>query len=279
MTTHFRIGHFLRDDVRRAPAATQAKARSETRPTSPAGRVAEFWSAASQDGRLLLSLDDVFASSWETRPVRVQTVNLQHVHLIATSQPAADAARAADLISADGWPLALLARAMGKRCSRVTGRQIVDRLLQDRSFSGKRVALLGSRPDVAAAFRDLLGRNDVTLAYSCHGDAQTWDVSAIVDEVIRNDCDVVLVALGAPKGEPLAQSLTGLLPRGLVVGIGGAVEMATDHMPAAPEWIGRAGLEWAFRLAHEPRRLGRRYLIESPRALLLLTLILARTWL
>jgi N-acetylglucosaminyldiphosphoundecaprenol N-acetyl-beta-D-mannosaminyltransferase len=49
-------------------------------------------------------------------------------------------------------------------------------------------------------------------------------------------------------------------------------------MPAAPEWIGRAGLEWAFRLAHEPRRMGRRYLIESPRALLTLTLILVRAW-
>ncbi len=252
--------------------------RTATRSRTGFGRVADFWKVASGDDRLILTLDDVFASPWETRPVRVQTVNLQHVHLIATSQQAADAALSADRVSADGWPLALLARAMGKPCSRVTGRQVVDRLLTDRSFAGRRVALLGSRPDVAADFGDLLRRNGVTLAYSHHGDSQTWDVAAIADEVARLDCDVVLVALGAPRGEPLAQTLTGLLARGLVVGVGGAVEMATDHMPAAPDWIGRAGLEWAFRLAHEPRRLGRRYLIESPRALLLLTLVLARTW-
>ena len=247
---------------------------------SPTGlsRVAEFWNRTSEQGRLVMTLDEVFASPWESRPLRVQTVNLQHVHLIATSGQAAEAALAADLISADGWPLALLARGMGTPCARVTGRQIVDRLLQDASFSGRRVALLGSRPDVGAAFGRMLRRNGVNLAYSCHGDAGTWDVAAIADEVARHDCDVVLVALGAPRGEPLGQALVGLLPRGLVVGVGGAVEMATDHMPAAPDWMGRVGLEWAFRLGHEPRRLGRRYLIESPRALLMLTLILARTW-
>jgi N-acetylglucosaminyldiphosphoundecaprenol N-acetyl-beta-D-mannosaminyltransferase len=54
--------------------------------------------------------------------------------------------------------------------------------------------------------------------------------------------------------------------------VGGAVEMATGDMPAAPDWIGRVGLEWAYRLACQPRRLGRRYLLESPRALLLLAL-------
>ena len=251
-----------------------------TRPRSRTGfhRVAEFWSSASRHGRLVMTVDDVFASPWETRPVRVQTVNLQHVHLIATSEQAADAALAADLISADGWPLALLARGMAQPCARVTGRQIVDRLLQDGAFAGRRVALLGSRPDVAAAFGGLLRRNGVTLAYSCHGDARTWDVAAIADQVARHDCDVVLVALGAPRGEPLAQTLSGLLPRGLVVGVGGAVEMATGDMPAAPDWVGRSGLEWAYRLVHEPRRMSRRYLIESPRALLTLTLVLARTW-
>jgi len=241
-------------------------------------RVAEFWRACCQDGRLVTTLADVFASPWRTQPVRVQTVNLQHVHLIATSPEAADAVLAADLVSADGWPLAFLARRTGIPCERVTGRQVVDALLSDTSLAGRRVALLGTRPDVAASFAKLLRRNNVTLASSHHGDARTWDVAAIADELTGADCDVVLLALGAPKGEVLGQQLRARLPRGLIVGVGGAVEMATDHMPASPEWVGRAGLEWAYRLAHEPRRLGRRYLIESPRALMALVLILARTW-
>jgi N-acetylglucosaminyldiphosphoundecaprenol N-acetyl-beta-D-mannosaminyltransferase len=53
--------------------------------------------------------------------------------------------------------------------------------------------------------------------------------------------------------------------------------MATDDMPGAPEWVGRVGMEWAYRLAHEPRRLARRYLVESPRALLALLLLVTRT--
>jgi N-acetylglucosaminyldiphosphoundecaprenol N-acetyl-beta-D-mannosaminyltransferase len=225
------------------------------------------------------TLDDVFASAWRTQSVRIQTVNLQHVHLIATSQRAAEAALAADLVSADGWPLAFLARRMGLSCRRVTGREIVDALIHDPSMRGCRVALLGSRSEVGASFANLLHRNGGTLAVTWHGDARTCDVADLAEQVRAQDCDVVLVALGAPRGEPLAQALTALLPRGLVVGVGGAVEMATDHMPAAPAWNGRVGLEWCYRLVREPRRLGRRYLLESPRALLSLALLLARTWL
>jgi N-acetylglucosaminyldiphosphoundecaprenol N-acetyl-beta-D-mannosaminyltransferase len=240
--------------------------------STPSTRVAGFWRSCARDGRLVTSLADVFAAPWQTRPVRVQTVNLQHVHLIATSQRAADAAAAADLVSADGWPLAYLARRAGRNCARVTGREIVDALLRDPALAGRRVALLGTRADVAAVFAGQLARNGVTLAWSHHGDARTWDVAAVAREVAAHDCDVVLVALGAPRGEPLGQALAELLPRGLVVGVGGAVEMATGDMPAAPDWIGRVGLEWAYRLACQPRRLTRRYLVESPRALLLLAL-------
>lgn len=238
--------------------------------STPSTRVSGFWRSCAQDGRLVTCLADVFATPWETRPVRVQTVNLQHVHLIATSQQAAEAAMAADLVSADGWPLAYLARRHGRACARVTGREIVDALLRDPSLAGRRVALLGTRAEVADRFAEQLARNDVKLVWSHHGDARTWDVAAVAREVALHDCDVVLVALGAPRGEPLGQALTVLLPRGLVVGVGGAVEMVTGDMPAAPAWVGRVGLEWAYRLLHQPRRLGRRYLVESPRALLLL---------
>jgi N-acetylglucosaminyldiphosphoundecaprenol N-acetyl-beta-D-mannosaminyltransferase len=239
-------------------------------------RVGAFWRACQEEGRLARTLDDVFATPFESRPVRVQTVNLQHVHQIVTSDVALEAVLGAHLITADGWPLAVLAGQRGERCERVTGRQVVDALLQDRQQAGRKVALLGSRPDVAATFGRMLARNGVTLAYSRHGDASTWDTAGIAAELTRQDCDVVLIALGAPKGEVLGNALAGLLTRGLIVGIGGAAEMATNHMPAAPEWVGRAGLEWAYRLVHEPRRLGRRYLVESPRALLALLLVLAR---
>ncbi len=244
----------------------------------PQTRVAAFWRACQEEGRLARTLDDVFATPFEYRPVRVQTVNLQHVHQIVTSDVAVEAALRADLITADGWPLAVLAGQTGEHCERVTGRQVVDALLRDRRHDGRRVALLGSRPDVAATFGRMLDRNGVTLAYGRHGDARTWDLGEIAAEINRLECDVVLIALGAPKGEVLGNLLAGLLDRGLVVGVGGAVEMATDDMPAAPEWVGKSGLEWAYRLLHEPRRLGRRYLVESPLALLALVLVLTRVW-
>jgi N-acetylglucosaminyldiphosphoundecaprenol N-acetyl-beta-D-mannosaminyltransferase len=51
----------------------------------------------------------------------------------------------------------------------------------------------------------------------------------------------------------------------LLIGVGAAFDFHAGLVPQAPEWLQEAGLEWAYRLAHEPRRLWRRYLRYNPR--------------
>jgi N-acetylglucosaminyldiphosphoundecaprenol N-acetyl-beta-D-mannosaminyltransferase len=51
---------------------------------------------------------------------------------------------------------------------------------------------------------------------------------------------------------------------GALVGVGAAFDFLSGRKPMAPAWMQQAGLEWAFRLAAEPRRLWRRYLINNP---------------
>ena len=63
----------------------------------------------------------------------------------------------------------------------------------------------------------------------------------------------------------------------VLVGVGAAFDVLAGHSKRAPEWMQSSGLEWAFRLAHEPRRLWRRYLIGNPRfAALFIHQLLAR---
>lgn len=59
-----------------------------------------------------------------------------------------------------------------------------------------------------------------------------------------------------------------LLPDVVMIGVGAAFDTIAGVVPAAPAWVHRSGLEWAYRLSREPRRLFQRYITTSPPFLL-----------
>jgi N-acetylglucosaminyldiphosphoundecaprenol N-acetyl-beta-D-mannosaminyltransferase len=79
--------------------------------------------------------------------------------------------------------------------------------------------------------------------------------------------DVVLVALGSPKGELWAHEARDELQSAVIVGIGAGLDFLVGTARRAPPWMSSAGLEWLYRLVHEPTRLWRRYLVRGPRFL------------
>ena len=76
-----------------------------------------------------------------------------------------------------------------------------------------------------------------------------------------------LLLLGHAEADPHDVGARPLDVRGhgLLLGVGAAFDFHAGLVPQAPPWMQRAGLEWLFRLAHEPRRLWRRYLRYNPR--------------
>jgi N-acetylglucosaminyldiphosphoundecaprenol N-acetyl-beta-D-mannosaminyltransferase len=75
----------------------------------------------------------------------------------------------------------------------------------------------------------------------------------------------VLVALGSPKGERWASEARDALEPAVLIGVGAALDFLTGAQRRAPRWISNAGLEWLYRLASDPRRLARRYLLRDPK--------------
>lgn len=95
------------------------------------------------------------------------------------------------------------------------------------------------------------------------------DAQTALDYVKINETrpDFVWVGLGAPKQEKwMAEAQSALAPA-ILFGVGAAFDFHAGTAPRAPRWMGRAGLEWLFRLASEPRRLWRRYLVTNTRFL------------
>jgi N-acetylglucosaminyldiphosphoundecaprenol N-acetyl-beta-D-mannosaminyltransferase len=88
---------------------------------------------------------------------------------------------------------------------------------------------------------------------------------AAVRLLAEADPQVLFVGLGSPKQDHWMARHAAELPRTVMVGIGQAIDVLGEMQPAAPGWMTRVGLEWAYRLAHDPRRLARRYLWDDPR--------------
>jgi N-acetylglucosaminyldiphosphoundecaprenol N-acetyl-beta-D-mannosaminyltransferase len=86
----------------------------------------------------------------------------------------------------------------------------------------------------------------------------------LVETINDADPDVVWVGLSTPKQERWMAAHVGRLRAPVLVGVGAAFDFHAGVKRQAPRWMQRSGLEWLFRLASEPRRLGRRYLVNNP---------------
>jgi N-acetylglucosaminyldiphosphoundecaprenol N-acetyl-beta-D-mannosaminyltransferase len=89
--------------------------------------------------------------------------------------------------------------------------------------------------------------------------------AAVTADIRRSGAEIVWVGIGVPKQEKWMARMSGRLDGCVLVGVGAAFDIHAGLSPQAPASMQRLGLEWAFRLAHEPRRLWRRYLRYNPR--------------
>jgi N-acetylglucosaminyldiphosphoundecaprenol N-acetyl-beta-D-mannosaminyltransferase len=86
---------------------------------------------------------------------------------------------------------------------------------------------------------------------------------AVVEEISKTRPDILFVAMSSPKKELFLGKWKGQLRVPFVMGVGGTFDVVAGLVKRAPKWMQRCGLEWSYRLAQEPRRMWRRYLVED----------------
>jgi N-acetylglucosaminyldiphosphoundecaprenol N-acetyl-beta-D-mannosaminyltransferase len=213
----------------------------------------------------------------------VFTPNVDHV-VIAQRNPAfLEAYRAVELSLADGMPILWSSRLLGAPVpEKVSGSDLILPLAARAAERGWRVFLIGGAPGVAeeaaARFRETLPGLAIVGTASPRIDREGVEAGeAALEQLVAARPDLVLVAFGAPKQELWAHRSRARLGRAVTVGIGASLDFVAGRVQRAPRWISSSGLEWAYRLAREPKRLWRRYLIDDPRfAVVLLRELRAR---
>ncbi len=190
----------------------------------------------------------------------------------------------ASLVVPDGMPVVWAARLHRTPLpERVAGSSLILTLSEAAARERRSIYLLGGDAGVPELAASALCRRfpGLRVAGTCSppaGFAATAaGIASIGDRLLAAAPDIVYVGLGFPKQERLIADLTAVLQGSWFVACGAAIKFASGVLPRAPLWMQHAGLEWLFRLASEPRRLTRRYLIDDvPFALALLALSAAR---
>lgn len=207
----------------------------------------------------------------------VLTPNVDHVVLAEEDESFRRAYETANLSLVDGMPLLWASRMLGTPLpEKISGSDLVLPLLQRAERDGWRVFLLGGAPGVGqrAAERAVERFPRLVIAGVA---APLIDIAApahsresVLKDIRASKPDLVLVALGAPKQEIWMSEASPALGRAVLVGVGAAIDFLAGTVRRAPRWMSAAGLEWLFRLAREPTRLWRRYLVRDPKFLLIL---------
>ncbi len=193
------------------------------------------------------------------------TFNLDHLAKIGRDLAFRAVYLRATLVTADGWPIAWLAARQGARVERVCGSDLVVPLCSAAAVSGLPVGFIGPRAaaqaDGIAAVKAKAPRLKVAFAEAPEfgGEPRGPEIAAMAERLAASQVRLCFVCLGAPKQELLADALAKLCPEIGFLCVGAALDFLGGHAVRAPEWAQAYKLEWAWRLAHEPRRLGKRY--------------------
>lgn len=208
----------------------------------------------------------------------VLTPNVDHVVLAETDARLRAAYESASLSLVDGTPVLWASRLLGAPCpEKVSGSDLIEPLLARAEACGFSVYLLGGEPGVAEKAALTIGVRWPLLRV-CGWDAPRVDLDEqsghtqheIVQKIRAAKPDLVLVALGCPKQEILMQRVRDAVRPAVLLGLGASLDFLAGTVPRAPRVVSQLGLEWLYRLAHEPRRLWRRYLVRDPKFLVVL---------
>lgn len=217
---------------------------------SEAATVVSDWAAAGESRVVLAANVHMVMEAWDDSRLREQL-------------------RGADLSVPDGMPLVWALRALGQKAEHIRGADLTLVTCGQAQKAGIPVGLYGSSPETLDAFKRFLKEHypglRVAFGVSPPFRPLTAEEDAeMMEAICSSGARILFVSLGCPKQERWMMEHRGKVPC-VMLGVGAAFDFIAGTAPQAPRWMQRAGVEWVFRLASDPRRLWKRYLKHNPR--------------
>ncbi len=211
------------------------------------------------------TLDQIDALVDRRQPSYFITANLHYAMLSQRDPRLAEVNRNAAFLVADGMPLVWYSRLKWRRLpERVAGADLIYSIAERAAVRRYRMFLLGGAPGVAQQaadnLQDLYGPLDIAGIEAPDLDQLSADQhQQLVARIRKTRADLLLVALGQPKGELWLAEHCQALGVPVCVQLGASFDFVAGRVPRAPRWMQETGTEWLYRVWCEPRRMLPRY--------------------
>lgn len=140
---------------------------------------------------------------------------------------------------------------------RVTGVEISQFLIEEADREGKTIFLFGAKEEVVSTLVRKIEEQYPGIVIAGYANGYEKDKDKIFNSILEKAPDIVLVALGIPQQEILIYKHLEKFKKGIFIGVGGSFDVLSGTKKRAPEFFIKLNLEWLYRIASEPKRLGR----------------------
>lgn len=206
------------------------------------------------------AVNDVYGFFGARESKIVVTPNAEILQMYSTDPAVKEALEKADYIVPDGVGVLMAAKRLGTPLKeKVAGVELSRNLLEKAAKEGGNVYLLGAKPGVAAEAKRCLEEEipGISIVGARDGYFKPEDEPAIIEEINGLDVDMLFVCLGAPKQELWMAEHKGDLKVGVMLGLGGSLDIFSHTLKRAPQWMIQCRIEWLYRVIKEPYRIGR----------------------
>lgn len=167
----------------------------------------------------------------------------------------------------DGVGVLIASRIKGGNIrSRVTGVDMMDRLLKFAAEEGKKVFMYGAKEEIVLQAKENIEKKYPLIQISGYSNGYTNDEDVLVKKINDSNADILFVALGSPRQELWIHENLDRLEVKVFQGVGGSFDVFAGHVKRAPLFFRKLGLEWFYRLITDPKRIKRQ--MSLPRFLI-----------
>lgn len=216
------------------------------------------------------AVDAVIRAAKSGKPTYVVTPNSDHIVRLEKDAELREIYAHADIVIADGMPVVWASKLLGEPLEeRVTGADLMPDVCARAAKEGLSIFMLGAAEGVAlearrrleALYPGLICVGTYSPPYGFEEKPEFCD--QIVGLIQKASPDIIFVGLGAPKQEKWIFRNYKKFPKGVFLGIGASIDFCAGNVKRAPVWLQKSGLEWTYRLVQEPKRLAKRYAVDT----------------